>query len=156
MRAALLASVLLAPGCGAAASLVAPSAPAPAASTSQPASAIPGEPAAQAHVAFPVGRVGLSDGVRPGMVLDRPGHLPLGGGPGPTRFDAVTALEEWVWKGKAPEQLTATHSTAGKVDRSRPLCVYPKVARYKGTGSIDEAANFTCVAPPAPPAPRPR
>lgn len=77
-------------------------------------------------------------------------------GPGPNQFDALSALEEWVEKGKAPSQLTATHGTAGKVDRSRPLCVYPKVARYKGTGSIDEAANFTCVAPPAPTAPRPR
>jgi feruloyl esterase len=47
--------------------------------------------------------------------------------------------------------LLATHSTAGKVDRSRPLCPYPQVARYKGTGSIDEAANFTCVAAPARP-----
>jgi len=85
-----------------------------------------------------------------------PGMGHCAGGPGPNQFDAVGALEEWVEKGKAPTQLIATHSTAGKVDRSRPLCVYPRVARYKGTGSIDEAANFTCVAPPAPPAPRPR
>jgi feruloyl esterase len=85
-----------------------------------------------------------------------PGMGHCAGGPGPNQIDAVTALEQWVEKGVAPESLLASHSTAGKVDRTRPLCVYPKVARYKGTGSIDEAANFTCVAPPAPPAPRPQ
>ncbi len=85
-----------------------------------------------------------------------PGMGHCSGGPGPNQFDAVTALEQWVEKGDAPNQLLATHSTGGKVDRSRPLCVYPKVARYKGAGSIDEAASFTCAAPPAPRAPRPR
>ena len=38
----------------------------------------------------------------------------------------------------------ATHSTQGKVDRTRPLCPYPQVAKYKGTGSIDEAGSFAC------------
>jgi feruloyl esterase len=77
------------------------------------------------------------------------GHC--GGGPGPNQFDHLTALEQWVEKGVAPDKIIATHSTAGKVDRTRPLCVYPQVARWKGTGSSDDAANFTCVA--APPAP---
>ncbi len=85
-----------------------------------------------------------------------PGMGHCSGGPGPNQFDAVGALEQWVEKGIASSQLLATRSTGGKVDRSRPLCAYPRVARYKGTGSIDEAANFTCVAPPAPAAPRPR
>ena len=49
----------------------------------------------------------------------------------------------------APDKLIATHSTAGKVDRTRPLCPYPQVARYNGTGSIDEAASFVCVMPEA-------
>ncbi len=80
-----------------------------------------------------------------------PGMGHCAGGPGPNQFDAVTALEQWVEKGKAPATLLATHSSAGKVDRSRPLCPYPQVARYKGAGSIDEAANFTCVAAPARP-----
>jgi feruloyl esterase len=57
----------------------------------------------------------------------------------------VTALENWVEKGIAPDKVVATHSTAGKVDRSRPLCPYPAVARYTGKGSMDEAANFACV-----------
>ncbi len=80
-----------------------------------------------------------------------PGMGHCAGGPGPSQFNALEALEQWVEAGKAPEQLVATHSTAGKVDRSRPLCVYPKVARYTGKGSTDEAANFTCVAAPARP-----
>jgi feruloyl esterase len=80
--------------------------------------------------------------VAPGM-----GHC--SGGPGPNTFDALTALEQWVEKGIAPDKLIATHSTGGKVDRTRPLCPYPQVARYTGKGSIDEAANFTCVAPGA-------
>ena len=82
--------------------------------------------------------------VAPGM-----GHC--GGGPGPNTIDAITALEQWVEKGVAPDTLLATHSTAGKVDRTRPLCAYPQVARYKGTGSIDEAASFACVTPAAAP-----
>jgi feruloyl esterase len=80
--------------------------------------------------------------IAPGM-----GHC--SGGPGPNQFDHLTALEQWVEKGVAPDKLIATHSTAGKIDRTRPLCLYPQVARWKGTGSSDDAANFTCVAPPA-------
>jgi feruloyl esterase len=80
--------------------------------------------------------------VAPGM-----GHC--AGGPGPNQFDAIGALEQWVEKGVAPDALIASHSTAGKIDRTRPLCPYPQVARYKGAGSIDEAASFACVSPPA-------
>jgi feruloyl esterase len=69
------------------------------------------------------------------------------GGPGPNQFDALTALERWVERGVAPDTLLASHLTAGKVDRSRPLCAYPMVAKWNGTGSTDEAANFTCVKP---------
>jgi feruloyl esterase len=81
-----------------------------------------------------------------------PGMGHCSGGPGPNQFDAIGALEQWVEKGAAPDKLIATHSTNGKIDRTRPLCTYPLVARYKGTGNSDEAANFACVAaPPAPP-----
>jgi feruloyl esterase len=79
--------------------------------------------------------------IAPGM-----GHC--AGGPGPNTFDAIGALEHWVEKGSAPDKMIATHSSAGKVDRSRPLCLYPQVARWKNTGSSDDAANFACVAPP--------
>jgi feruloyl esterase len=76
-----------------------------------------------------------------------PGMAHCRGGVGPDTFDAVSALEEWVEKGKAPDRIIASHSTAGKVDRTRPLCPYPQVAKYTGTGSIDDATNFTCRTP---------
>ncbi|HUK23819.1 MAG TPA: tannase/feruloyl esterase family alpha/beta hydrolase [Terriglobales bacterium] len=69
------------------------------------------------------------------------------GGEGPNVFDALAPLEQWVEKGNAPESIVASHFTASNVDRTRPLCVYPKVARYNGTGSTDQAANFSCKAP---------
>jgi feruloyl esterase len=73
------------------------------------------------------------------------GHC--GGGEGPNVFDKVSALEQWVEQGKAPDTMIASHMKDGKVDRTRPLCPYPQVAKYKGTGSIDEAANFACAVP---------
>jgi len=76
-----------------------------------------------------------------------PGMGHCGGGEGPNVFDKMAALEQWVEHGKAPDTMIASHSTDGKVDRTRPLCPYPQVAKYKGTGSIDEAANFACAAP---------
>ena len=76
-----------------------------------------------------------------------PGMNHCRGGDGPNEFDLVGALEQWSEQGKAPDSLLATHRTAGKVDRTRPICPYPQVAKYKGAGSIDEAANFQCVAP---------
>jgi feruloyl esterase len=76
-----------------------------------------------------------------------PGMGHCGGGEGPNKFDAVSALEQWVEKGVAPEKMIASHETNGKVDRTRPLCPYPQVAKYKGSGSVDDAANFTCAVP---------
>jgi len=76
-----------------------------------------------------------------------PGMAHCRGGEGPNVFDKVAALEQWVEKGKAPETIIASHLTNGKVDRTRPLCPYPQVAVYQGTGSIDDAANFRCAAP---------
>jgi tannase/feruloyl esterase len=76
-----------------------------------------------------------------------PGMAHCGGGEGPNDFDKVTPLEQWVEKGKVPDAIVASHSTDGKVDRTRPLCPYPQVARYSGTGSKDEAANFVCKTP---------
>lgn len=71
-----------------------------------------------------------------------PGMDHCGGGDGPNSFDSVRAIEEWVEAGKAPEQIIASRVREGKTER--PLCPYPQVARYKGTGSTDDAANFTC------------
>jgi feruloyl esterase len=73
-----------------------------------------------------------------------PGMGHCGGGEGPNAFDMVGALEQWVERGQAPDEILASHSTNGAVDRTRPLCPYPMVAAYKGTGSIDAAASFTC------------
>jgi feruloyl esterase len=76
-----------------------------------------------------------------------PGMGHCAGGEGPNVFDKVGPLEKWVEQGKAPDMLIASHATDGKVDRTRPLCPYPQVIKYKGTGSIDDAANFACAAP---------
>ena len=73
-----------------------------------------------------------------------PGMNHCAGGEGPSSFDELTALEQWVEQGKAPDQLMASRQSSGSVDRTRPLCPYPQVAEYKGTGSTDEAANFMC------------
>ena len=56
----------------------------------------------------------------------------------------LSALESWVEKGIAPSQVIASHLTNGTVDRTRPLCPFPKVALYTGKGSTDQAANFVC------------
>jgi feruloyl esterase len=73
-----------------------------------------------------------------------PGMGHCGGGEGPNTFDTLAALEQWVEAGKTPDQIVASHATGGQVDRTRPLCAYPKVASYTGSGSINEAANFVC------------
>ena len=73
-----------------------------------------------------------------------PGMAHCRGGEGPNDFDKMTAMERWVEEKKAPDQIIASHSSNGKVDRTRPLCPYPQVATYKGSGSIDDAANFQC------------
>jgi tannase/feruloyl esterase len=70
------------------------------------------------------------------------------GGDGPNVFDGMAALERWVEQHEAPEQLIASHIANGKPDRTRPLCLYPKVAVYSGTASTDDAANFVCKAQP--------
>jgi len=74
-----------------------------------------------------------------------PGMNHCAGGPATDRFDAFTALVNWVEKGAAPTQLVAAAGpNTPWPGRTRPLCAYPQQARYKGTGSIEEAANFAC------------
>jgi feruloyl esterase len=92
-----------------------------------------------------------------------PGVQHCGGGSGPNAFGQVgaaqgppthdlgAALERWVEQDAAPKEIIATRyekGTSGKVLRTRPLCPYPQQARYKGSGSPDEAANWRCAAPP--------
>jgi len=73
-----------------------------------------------------------------------PGMGHCSGGPGPNTFDAIGAIELWVEHGKAPQQIIAAHISNGKTDRTRPLCPYPGIAKWKGSGSTDDAANFVC------------
>jgi feruloyl esterase len=88
-----------------------------------------------------------------------PGVYHCGGGPGPEQagcsgrdapivdaeHDFLSALEQWVEHGKAPDRIIASKVVEAKVVRTRPLCPYPQFARYIGTGSTDDAANFACV-----------
>lgn len=76
-----------------------------------------------------------------------PGMGHCSGGPGPDQFDALSALENWVEHGIAPASMTAEKLVNGTVTRSRPLCAFPEVAHYDGSGSTDEAENFYCAAP---------
>lgn len=95
-----------------------------------------------------------------------PGMQHCGGGAGPSSFgqntaakgdrlhDLDAALEAWVEQGTAAEQIIATkYKTASgavpEVVRTRPLCPYPQAARWKGSGSTDDAANFVCATPDA-------
>jgi feruloyl esterase len=80
------------------------------------------------------------DGVRLFMV---PGMAHCGGGDGTSTFDMVAAVDKWVATKAAPSTIPAS-KTDPTVHRTRPLCAYPAVATYKGTGSTDEAANFVC------------
>jgi Tannase and feruloyl esterase len=109
-------------------------------------------PGAHAGTAQPVERnlhqehhgkvVNIDDFYRLFMV---PGTLHCAGGTGPTNFDAFSALVNWVENGVAPQRIIGSHITNGVVDRTRPLCPYPKEAVYKGSGSINDAANFVCL-----------
>jgi feruloyl esterase len=77
-----------------------------------------------------------------------PGMYHCSGGPGPNVFDALTPLVNWVETGVAPETIVATkfvNDTPPAVQMTRPLCVFPKVAKYKGSGSTSIAANFACI-----------
>jgi feruloyl esterase len=78
-----------------------------------------------------------------------PGMAHCSGGQGPNAFDMQAVLEQWVERGVAPDQVVATRSINGVVDRSRPLCVYPKVAVYSGKGDTNDAASFACREPAA-------
>ncbi len=76
-----------------------------------------------------------------------PGMFHCAGGVGCSSFDKLTPLMQWVEQGVAPERLIGTRLVSGKAVRTRPLCPYPQVAKYKGAGSVDEAENFACQSP---------
>jgi hypothetical protein len=75
-----------------------------------------------------------------------PGMFHCSGGPGCGEADWLSAAVNWVEKGIAPEMIVGAHVENGQTTRTRPLCMYPMVARYKGSGSIDQAENFNCTA----------
>jgi hypothetical protein len=88
-----------------------------------------------------------ADQVRLFMV---PGMSHCFGGVGPNAFDTVDPLDRWVEDGVAPERLIATkydNDSSAKVVMTRPLCAWPKQARWTGSGGTNDAANFMCVAP---------
>jgi feruloyl esterase len=89
-------------------------------------------------------RIGIEDtrhGVRLYMV---PGMIECNGGPGTDTFDLLGVMRRWVENGQAPNEVNASRVEHGKVVRTRPLCPYPQVATYRGSGSTDEARNFVC------------
>lgn len=76
--------------------------------------------------------------------LTTPGLFPQTTIASATKFDALSALDAWMEKGTAPTRIVAT-KTDSKL--SRPLCLYPQLARYNGSGDTNDAANFACAAP---------
>jgi len=76
-----------------------------------------------------------------------PGMFHCGGGVGVSNFDLLPYVIQWVERGTAPDSIRAARIVDGKPVRTRPLCPYPQTAKYKGSGSIDDAGNFFCAAP---------
>ena len=87
------------------------------------------------------GRAKVQNSYRLFMV---PGMAHCSGGDGTSTFDMLSALEQWVTSGKAPEMIPASRRSGDVIDRTRPLCPYPQVARYKGAGDVNDAACFVC------------
>jgi feruloyl esterase len=100
-------------------------------------------------------------------LFNAPGMSHCGGGAGPNVFgnfrvgfpqqatdptrDLLAAVEQWVENGRVPNQIIATkyvgNQPTGAVERTAPLCAWPKVSRYNGTGDVNSAASFSCVTP---------
>jgi feruloyl esterase len=73
-----------------------------------------------------------------------PGVGHCGGGTGCDTFEKLETIANWVESGKAPDWILSSKVTGGKTVRTRPLCAYPAVAKYKGSGNLDDAASFEC------------
>jgi feruloyl esterase len=92
------------------------------------------------NVVSKVGEKTAQNAVRLFMV---PGMGHCRGG-GTDTFDMLSALEAWAERGQAPDSIPASMVVESRVVRTRPLCPYPEMATYKGSGSTDDAANFVC------------
>jgi feruloyl esterase len=91
---------------------------------------------------YTMGISASTDAMRLYMV---PGMTHCAGGDGTSNFEMIPELENWVEKGQAPNRIVASHANP---PRTRPLCPYPQVAVYKGSGSTDDAASFSCALRP--------
>jgi feruloyl esterase len=78
-------------------------------------------------------------------VFPVPGMAHCAGGPAADQYDCLTAIVDWVERGAAPERIPARAGASTPwPGRTRPLCPYPLVARYAGSGDVEDAASFVC------------
>ncbi len=89
-------------------------------------------------------RIGIENTGRAVRLYMVPGMIECNGGPGTDTFDMLGAMRRWVESGEAPNEVIASRVEHGKVVRTRPLCPYPQVATYTGSGSTDDAKSFVC------------
>src|SRR5690606_23687258 len=73
-----------------------------------------------------------------------PGMAHCRGGDGPSQINWLASLERWRESGAAPDSIPAYRVQEGAVDMTRPLCPFPQAPVYSGTGSTNDAGNFTC------------
>jgi feruloyl esterase len=73
-----------------------------------------------------------------------PGMQHCTGGSGPNIFETLSPLENWVEKGVAPDGIVASHSEKDVIDRTMPLCKFPELAKYNGSGDVKDATNWSC------------
>ena len=76
-----------------------------------------------------------------------PGVAHCRGGAGPNQIDFLSALERWRESGTPPDRILAVRVSGNQVDMTRPLCPHPRIAKWTGTGSTNDAANFVCEMP---------
>jgi feruloyl esterase len=102
----------------------------------------PGQPIAYyVDVVKTIGAKAADQAVRLYMV---PGMNMCSGGDGADTIDWLATMRTWVEQKRLPADIVASKVVDGKTVRTRPVCAYPQVATYKGSGSTDEAANFVC------------
>ncbi len=104
-----------------------------------------------------VNRVQGGDGASFARYFPVPGMNHCSGGPAADQFDLLSPLVNWVERGVAPDSVKASVRGEGNLGgtnpelvkdwsakRSRPLCAYPKVATFNGSGSMEDASNYRC------------